>query len=50
MLIGFCCKKPNFGDDHVDADEERPTIFYDPDEPGNGNFGDDNYLFCSVRN
>lgn len=32
MVIGFCCKKPNFDDDHVDADEKLPTVYFDPEE------------------
>ena len=33
LIIGYCCKKTDFDDDHVFQEEELPTIFYDPDDP-----------------
>ena len=32
-FISFCCKIKPFDDDHVDLDEDEPTIYYDPDDP-----------------
>ena len=32
------CRKPMWDQDHVDDDEELPTIYYDVDDPENGNF------------
>jgi hypothetical protein len=29
VLISYCCRKPYFDDDHTEADEEPPTIYYD---------------------
>ena len=33
FVIGYCCKKTDFDDDHVFQEEELPTVFFDPDDP-----------------
>ena len=33
LLIGCCCRKASFGDDHTEADEVEHTIFFNPDDP-----------------
>ena len=32
MLISVCTRKPTFNDDHCEADEVAPTIYFDPEE------------------
>lgn len=32
-IIACCCKLNPFDDDHVDVDEDEPTLYYDPADP-----------------
>lgn len=34
-IIAYCCKKVPSDDDHVETDEEEPTLYYDPQDPTN---------------
>ena len=37
IFIAFVKRTPSWDQDHVDADEEIPTIYYDPDDLLKGN-------------
>ena len=46
MVIGFCVKRPTFDDDHTDADEVLPTIYYDAGETSEYNTCATNLVMC----
>ena len=37
VFIALIRRRPAWDQDHVDADEEIPTVYFDPDDPEIGN-------------